>query len=197
MRTNRSQKICARLLGAAPLAVAAFLAVCGSLPAAPLTTSEVIERVGIDQKLNTQIPADVELRDETGAAVKLGEFFSDKPIILNLVYFRCPMLCNLTMDGLQRTLHTMSLDVGKDFTVLTVSFDPREGPELASKARQTALKRYGRAGAERGWRFLTGEEPNLKRLTDAVGFRYAYDEERAQSPPCWWCSRRRERFLVT
>jgi protein SCO1 len=172
-----------------PHVQAAIVAIAGLLLTAPagesgaaqgLSTREVIDRVGIDQKLEAQVPGDVQLVDETGREVRLEEFYGDKPILLNLVYFECPMLCNLTMDGLLRSLKTMSLDVGRDFTVLTVSFDPREGPELAAKARQTALRRYGREGAGEGWRFLTGTEEELKRLTDAVGFRYAYDNHRGE-----------------
>jgi protein SCO1/2 len=122
----------------------------------------------------------LQLTDETGKPVQLADFYGDKPIILNLVYLRCPMLCNMTMDGLLRSLRTLPLDVGKDFTVLTVSFDPREGPELASQAKKTALNQYDRPGADRGWRFLTGKQENLRELTDSVGFRYAYDSVRQQ-----------------
>jgi protein SCO1/2 len=145
-----------------------------------LTTSEVIQRVGIDQQLGAQIPPDVRLVDESGRPVQLAEFYGDKPIILNLVYLRCPMLCNMTMDGLMRSLKTLPLEIGDDFTVLTVSFDPREGPELASQAKKAALHRYERPGAQRGWRFLTGDAENLHTLTRSVGFRYAYDNARQQ-----------------
>ncbi len=157
-----------------------FAAACGPAAAQSLTTNEVIDRVGVDQNLNAQVPGDIELVDEVGKPVQLEDYYGEKPIILNLVYFQCPMLCNLTMDGLIRTLKTMSLDVGDDFTLLTVSFDPREGPQLASQARQTALRRYGREGAEDGWRFLTGKESQIRRLTETVGFRYEYDVARAQ-----------------
>jgi protein SCO1/2 len=164
----------------AVLLLAYLIAGRQSAAAQSLTTSEVIERVGIDQKLGGQLPREIRLRDESGRPVTLAEFYGEKPIILNLVYLRCPMLCNMTMDGLLRSLQTLPLNVGDDFTVLTVSFDPREGPELASQARKTALRRYDRPGAERGWRFLTGDEEDLRKLTGAVGFRYAYDPEREQ-----------------
>jgi protein SCO1/2 len=148
--------------------------------AQPLTTAEVIERVGIDQKLGAQVPRELRLMDEAGRPVQLADFYGERPIILNLVYLRCPMLCNMTMDGLTRSLKTLPLEIGEDFTVLTVSFDPREGPQLASQAKKTALRRYERPGAEHGWRFLTGEKENLEQLTGAVGFRYAYDRVREQ-----------------
>ena len=136
--------------------------------------------VGIDQKLGAQVPLDIRLRDETGAAIPLRDLFQGKPIVLNLVYYECPMLCNMTMDGQVRGLTELSLDAGEDFTVLTVSFDPREGHDLAAAARRTALKRYGRPGAERGWRFLTGDEPQTRRLANAVGFRYRFDSTTGQ-----------------
>jgi protein SCO1/2 len=136
--------------------------------------------VGIDQKLNAQVPLDIRLRDESGAAVQLRDLVQDKPIILNLVYYECPMLCNMTMDGQVRSLTELSLDAGEDFTALTVSFDPRENHELAAEAKRTALKRYGRDHANRGWRFLTGDEAETRRLADAVGFRYKFDATTGQ-----------------
>ncbi|MEZ6097774.1 MAG: SCO family protein [Pirellulaceae bacterium] len=136
--------------------------------------------VGIDQKPGAQVPLDIRLRDETGTAVQLRDLVQGKPIILNLVYYECPMLCNMTMDGQVRSLTELSLDAGKDFTALTVSFDPRENHDLSAAAKRTALKRYGRLGAERGWRFLTGDEAQTRRLADAVGFRYRFDATTGQ-----------------
>ncbi len=158
---------------------------CGGLSPASvvaqgLSAREAVEQVGVDQKLDAQVPGEIRLFDESGKIVRLKDFYGDKPILLNLVYFECPMLCNMTMDGLLRSLKGLPLDVGDDFTVLTVSFDPREGPPLAAKARQTALKRYERPGADKGWRFLTGQERELKKLTDSVGFRYVFDAYRGE-----------------
>jgi protein SCO1/2 len=145
-----------------------------------LTTAEVVDRVGIDQKLGVHVPPELRLRDESGRPVRMADFYGERPIVLNLVYLRCPMLCNMTMDGLTRSLKTLPLEIGEDFTVLTVSFDPREGPGLAAQAKKTALRRYERPGAEQGWRFLTGDKESLEKLTGAVGFRYAYDQDREQ-----------------
>lgn len=147
---------------------------------ARVTPNDLPTDVGIDQKLNAHVPLDIRLRDESGAVVRLGDLVDGKPVILNLVYYECPMLCNMTMSGQIRSLTELSLDAGKDFTALTVSFDPRENHELAAAAKRTALKRYGRDGADRGWRFLTGDEAETRRLADAVGFRYKFDATTGQ-----------------
>jgi len=140
----------------------------------------ILRQVGIDQKLDAQIPLDLVFRDEQGRAVALREYFGEKPVILSLVYYECPMLCTLILNGLLRSLRALPLTVGKEFTVLTVSFDPREGPELAAAKKQAYVRSYGRPGAEGGWHFLTGEETAIRQLTDAVGFRYAFDPETGQ-----------------
>ena len=132
--------------------------------------------VGWDQRLGEALPADLELRDESGRTVRLGDYFGKKPLVLSLVYYQCPMLCTLALNGLSSALGVLSFDVGKEFEVLTVSFDPREGPELAVKKKAAYLGRYKREGAAAGWHFLTGDAVQLKRLTQAVGFRYAWDE---------------------
>jgi protein SCO1/2 len=112
--------------------------------------------------------------------VRLGEYFGRKPIVLSLVYFECPGLCTVVLNELQRTLNGLSLTAGDQFDVLTVSFDPRETPTLANAKRQEYLKRYGRKAAEGGWHFLTGDAEPIRRLTDAVGFRYVWDEKNQQ-----------------
>jgi protein SCO1/2 len=139
----------------------------------------MLDRIGIEPKPGAQVPPDLVFRDERGRRVRMGDCFGDRPIVLNLVYFQCPMLCNMTMDGLIRTLKIVPFELGRDFDVLTVSFDPREGPQLAAGAKRTALKRYGRGGAE-AWHFLTGDEASIRRLTEAVGFRYEFDPQIGQ-----------------
>ena len=136
--------------------------------------------VGIDQKPGARVPMDARFLDADGRSVTLGSCFGGKPVILNLVYFECPMLCNLTQDGLMRTLRTMRLTAGREFSVLTVSFDPRETPEIAKRRRKITISAYGRPDAERGWRFLTGDRESVRRLTEAVGFRYAWDNDRGR-----------------
>ncbi|HEY1265398.1 MAG TPA: SCO family protein [Terriglobales bacterium] len=139
-----------------------------------------LEHVGFEQKLNGQIPPDLTFRDETGKPVRLGDYFGKRPLILNLVYFRCPMLCGEVLSGLTTSLKMMTFDVGKQFDVLTVSFDPRETPEIAAAKKAEYLKRYGRAGAATGWHFLTGDEANIKALTNAAGFQYQFDPKTGQ-----------------
>lgn len=143
-------------------------------------TPAALRNVGIDQKLNEQVPLDLVFRDETGRAKQLREFFRGKPVILSLVYYECPMLCNQVLNGLSGSLGTLSFDVGREFDVLTVSFDPREGPTLAYAKKQSYIQRYKREGAAEGWHFLTGDLASIERLTQAVGFRYNYDEESKQ-----------------
>jgi protein SCO1 len=139
-----------------------------------------LKNVGIEQHLDEQIPADLVFRDETGAAVRLGDYFGRKPMILNLVYYQCPMLCGEVLAGLESALRVLKFDVGKEFEVLTVSFDPHETPEMATKKKAEFLKRYGRAGAAEGWHFLTGPQESIDALTRAAGFQYQYDPRTGQ-----------------
>src|SRR5271168_371105 len=136
--------------------------------------------VGIEQRLDEQIPADLSFRDETGKAVRLGDYFGKKPMILNLVYYNCPMLCGEVLSGLESALRVLKFDVGKEFDVLTISFDPNETPEMAAAKKAEYLKRYGRAGAAEGWHFLTGPQSSIDALTKAAGFQYQYDPKSGQ-----------------
>jgi protein SCO1 len=139
-----------------------------------------LKNVGIEQRLNEQIPPDLAFRDEAGKRVHLADYFGKKPMILNLVYYQCPMLCGEVLSGLESALRVMKFDVGKEFDVLTISFDPRETPEMAAKKKAEFLKRYGRAGAEQGWHFLTGPKESIDALTKAAGFQYDYNEKTGQ-----------------
>jgi protein SCO1/2 len=161
--------------GAFCMAVVIGASTCGraELPRA-------LEGVGFDQRLNEQVPLDAEFVDETGKAVRLGDYFGAKPVILVLAYYQCPRLCTLVLNGLVQGMLEMRLDAGRDFQVLTVSFDPREDWRLAASKKQSYLLRYGRPGAENGWHFLTGKPEQIKRLTEAVGFRYRFDEAQNQ-----------------
>jgi protein SCO1/2 len=140
----------------------------------------VLRQVGFDQRLNAQVPLDLAFNDEAGQPIRLGDYFGSKPVILVLAYYRCPMLCTQVLNGLVRALLDITFDVGKEFNVVTVSFDPRETPALAAAKKKTYLERYGRPGAEAGWHFLTGTEDSIRRLTVAVGFRYTYDAKKDQ-----------------
>jgi len=137
-----------------------------------------LDGVGIDQNLGAQVPLDLVFHDEQGKEVKLGDFFdgSKKPVILTLVYYKCPTLCTLELNDLNRGMNGLStLSAGDDFQVVTVSFDPREGPDVALDKKVNYLASYRRPHAEEGWHFLTGDADSIKKLTDAVGFHYKYD----------------------
>jgi protein SCO1/2 len=136
--------------------------------------------VGFDQRLGAQVPLDLDFREETGRTVRLQEYFGDKPVILVPVYYSCTTVCPMVMGSLTRSLKAVPFDAGKEFRILTLSIDPRENADLALRKQQEYLPRYGRTGAERGWHFLTGEEPAIRQLTSAIGFRYVYDEQTDQ-----------------
>lgn len=139
-----------------------------------------LENVGIEQHLDAQVPPDLAFRDETGKAVKLGDYFGHKPLILNLVYYNCTMLCGEALAGLASAMRLVKFDVGNEFDVMTVSFDPRETPEMAAAKKKDYVGRYGRANAAAGWHFLTGEAESINVLTKAVGFQYQYDAKTNQ-----------------
>ena len=134
-----------------------------------------LENVGIEQHLDEQVPPDLTFRDDTGRTVKLGDYFGHKPLILNLVYYNCTMLCGEALAGLASAMRLVKFNVGDQFDVVTVSFDPRETPEMAAAKKIDYVKRYGRANAAAGWHFLTGEPDSINALTKAVGFQYQYD----------------------
>lgn len=144
------------------------------------TPAQVIRQVRFDQKLQARVPLHLVFRDEAGRAVRLGDYFGRKPVVLSLVYYDCPMLCTLILNGLVKSLRTVNLDVGTDFEVVTLSFDPREGPALAAEKKAGYVRQYTRAGGEAGWHFLTGDEPAIRQLTEAVGFQYTFDTQTGQ-----------------
>jgi protein SCO1/2 len=136
--------------------------------------------VGFDQRLDQQVPLGLAFRDEQGREVRLADLGQGRPILLALAYYECPMRCTLVLNGLASSLKAVALDPGADFEVVIVSFDPSEGPELASAKREVYLERYGRPGTEAGWHFLTGGADQIRALTSAVGFRYQYDQTTQQ-----------------
>jgi protein SCO1/2 len=137
----------------------------------------LLSKIRIDQRLNEQVPLDLPFVDETGRDVRLGDFFGKRPVILALVYYECPMLCTQVLNGLVTALGVMNFEPGREFEVVAVSFNPKEGPGLASQKKANYIERYGRPHTAPGWHFLTGKEQSIKRLTDAVGFRYEFDPE--------------------
>ncbi len=141
---------------------------------------DLLKQVGIDQKLNQSVPLNLSFRDEHGQTVQLGQYFGQKPVILTLVYYNCPMLCTQVLNGVESGLKELPMDIGKQFNVVTVSIDPTEGHVLANVKQEMYTGMYGRPGATEGWHFLTGDEPQIKQLANAVGFRYAYDPDTKQ-----------------
>ena len=136
-----------------------------------------LEGVGIDQRLDEQVPLELAFRDEAGRAVRLSDYFGKRPVILALAYYDCPMLCTQVLNGLVSALNVVSFDAGRQFDVVIVSFDPREKPADASAKKAAYLSRYKRPGAEAGWHFLTGDAAAITALAGAVGFRYRYDAD--------------------
>lgn len=143
----------------------------------------ILREIGVDQKLDNQVPMDLEFVDEHGKKVTLGDYAGERPIVLSLVYYGCPMLCGQVLNGLTRSLKMLK-DVpmlpGEEFEIVTLSFDPREKPELALEKKKNYIKDYNQPGADDHWHWLTGTEENIRKVTDAVGFRYAWDEKQQQ-----------------
>ena len=147
-------------------------------PATP--RSQILSNIGIDQNLNAQLPLDLPFTDENGKAVKLGDYFGKKPVVLAFVYYDCPMMCTEVLNGMVTTFGLLKFDIGKEYDVVTVSFDPSEKPKLARQKKDVYLRRYGRPGAEQGWHFLTGQQPAIEALTKAAGFHYQWDDQTLQ-----------------
>jgi protein SCO1 len=140
----------------------------------------LLREVGIDQKLNNQIPLDLMFRDEAGNDVRLGQYFGQKPVLLVLAYYDCPMLCTIVLNGVLHSVKELKYNIGREFEIVTVSFDPTEKPSLAAAKKAIYVGLYNRPNAGAGWHFLTGDESSIRELTQAVGFRYNYDPKTKQ-----------------
>jgi protein SCO1/2 len=143
-----------------------------------MTSSQVpaaLREIGFDQNLDLHVPLDVTFRDERGATVRLGDYFGKRPVVLALAYFDCPMLCTQVLNGMTAALKTLNFDAGRDYEVVVVSIDPRDTPRVAGDKKMAYVASYGRPQTAAGWHFLTGSEPSIKPVADALGFRYAYD----------------------
>ncbi len=144
---------------------------------------DALKKTGIEQKLNAQIPLDAVFKDENRKDVRLGDYFGkQRPVILALVYYECPMLCNEVLNGLTGSLKGIGFDAGSEFDVLAISFDAREHEktDLAKNKKAAYLERYNREGTENGWHFLTGKQEEIDKVTEAVGFNYTFDEKSNQ-----------------
>jgi protein SCO1/2 len=144
----------------------------------PNQKPSILDQVGIDQRLDQQVPLNLVFNDETGQAIELKQYFGAKPVILILVYYQCPMLCTQVLSGFTGAMNgIVRFNIGREFNVVTLSIDPRDKAEDAAAAKKRYLQRYRRAGAEQGWHFLTGKKDQIDALAQAVGFRYAWDPE--------------------
>ena len=169
-------------------AIAAIVAACAVPAWAQIVTEPKAERlppqlgnVSIEQRLNQQVPLNLTFRDEYGKTVRLSQYFHpNKPVVLSLVYFNCPMLCSEVLDSMAHALRQVNFEAGRQFEIVTVSFDSRDTPQSASAAKQKYLPMYGHAGAERGWHFLTGDQPSITALANSVGFHYSWDARTQQ-----------------
>ncbi|MEZ6087840.1 MAG: SCO family protein [Pirellulaceae bacterium] len=142
---------------------------------------EMLGKAGIEPKIGGSLPAEAIFVDHHGNAVSIDEIVcGQRPSVVCLVYFNCPMLCKLAADGLVRAAASIDGDVGDAFDVLLISFDPRDQPKQAMAARSIAVQRYGRDPTGTGWYFLTGNQNAIDQLTRSVGFRYAWDDETQQ-----------------
>ena len=146
----------------------------------PTGTPEAMKQIGIDQKLDAQVPLDLVFRDERGDLVPLRQYFGKRPVVLTLVYYQCPMLCTFVLNGVLNSAKSMSLEIGRDYDVVSVSIDPTETPALAEARHTMYAGLYERKGAIAGWHFLTGDDSAIHQLASSVGFRYTYDKASSQ-----------------
>jgi protein SCO1/2 len=166
---------------AALVALLAVVAAAG----APAVRAEnglppILRDVGFDQRLGEQVPLDAPFRDETGRTVTLRDYLGDKPVLLVPAYYECPMLCTLVLNGVVSALRALPFDIGREFRVVTVSFNPNETSELAAAKKANYLTQYRRPGADAGWHFLVGDDSSIRPLLASIGFRYAWDEAAKQ-----------------
>jgi protein SCO1/2 len=168
------------LLQTAALAALVLCLFASARLAAQPLSQEQVERLGIDQRLDEELPLNLVFTDEQGQQVKLEQYFGVRPVVLTLVYYECPMLCTQVLNGLVRSLRMLSFEMSRDYEVVTVSFDPRETPQLAAAKKSEYTKALGKPGAETGWHFLTGTQDQIDQLAKAVGFRYEFDERSGQ-----------------
>lgn len=151
----------------------------GERPGVPASQMpEPLKKVGYDQRLGEKIPAAALFVDEAGRSVRLGEYFGEKPVVLAMAYYECPMLCDIVLQAMVGSFKALKLEPGKDFEVVVVSIDPGESAKLAAETKSEMLSRYGRPHTAAGWHFLTGSKTSIDKLASAVGFRYAYMGER-------------------
>jgi protein SCO1/2 len=166
--------ILALLLGAG---AAGAQAVPSGMGPAAANMPSVLKNVGFEPQLNAHLPLNLAFRDEAGRHVQLGEYFVQKPVLLALVYYGCPMLCNQTEQGVVGALRMLSFNPGRDYQVVFVSFDPRESPDMAAQKKESAMTHFRRPETASGWHFLTGSKESIDALTQGANFRYSFDQK--------------------
>ena len=180
----RSYTISNRAHRAAMKAFAVLIILCAlftnALTQANKAAESVISKIGLDQRLGETVPLDAVFRDGKGRSVRLGDYFGKKPVILALVYYKCPLLCNQVLNGLLSSVRTLKFDAGKEFEIVFVGIDPKETPDIAERKKRSYVASYNRPGAYEGWHFLTGEDEAIKQVASAVGYRYVYLPETGQ-----------------
>ncbi len=182
-RVSRRAAVVAGVMMLAATAVSAQHGGRGLQPQAGLPSDQMpgaLQNVGFEQRLDAMLPLDLTFRNEDGREVALGEYFGKRPVLLAFVYYECPMLCSQVLNGITSALMALDERAGREFDVVAVSFDPREQPPMAAAKKKSYLDRYNRANAERGWHFLTGSEASIAALTEAAGFKFAWDEQTQQ-----------------
>jgi protein SCO1 len=172
--TRAISGVFALLLGAS---AASAQAVPSSTGPASQNMPSILQNVGFEPPLNAHLPLDLAFRDETGRSVQFREYFSQKPVLLALVYYGCPMLCDQTEQGVVGALRMLSFNPGRDYEVVFVSFDPRESPDMAAEKKEAAMTHFRRPETAAGWHFLTGPKESVDALTKAANFRYSFDEK--------------------
>jgi protein SCO1 len=172
--TRAISAVFALLLGAS---AASAQAVPSSTGPAAQNMPSILQNVGFEPPLNAHLPLDLAFRDETGRSVQFREYFSQKPVLLALVYYGCPMLCDQTEQGVVGALRMLSFNPGRDYEVVFVSFDPRESPDMAAQKKEVAMTHFRRPETAAGWHFLTGPKESVDALTKAANFRYSFDEK--------------------
>ena len=179
MNVSMPQAVCCwALLFLLTIGSPAFSADQAQAPSNPQAI--LLSEVGIDQNLDAQLPLDLKFRNEQGEEVRLGDYFGERPVILALVYYQCPQLCNQVLNGVCQALKGVDFEPGEDYELVVVSFDPTEEPDLAAAKKRSYLHRLNREGGEQGWHFLVGDEPEIEALAQTVGFRYEYNEQSKQ-----------------
>lgn len=156
-----------------------FIAAATAVHAQTLSNDQ-IARVDFEQRLGATVPVNAIFRDESGAPVRLGQFFGGRPVVLALAYYECPNLCTVVLNGMLESLRNVRQDAGRDFEVVVVSINPNESAKLAADKKHTYTMRYGRPGTAKGWHFLTGDGASIRQLADAVGYHYVYEPKSKQ-----------------